>query len=149
MALAYIEVGRVAASANTPMKNTSDYQNAVAYQLFHGIELFYKHMIKKENGSVDHTHDLKKLEEQYYSLYSGASYILDHPFDFSSYQSCSLNQNENQLMESHLEKFKPKYLVQHLRYPADKGTGGYSFDLDESCFEDIKNRFSEISGINC
>jgi hypothetical protein len=149
MAIAYIEVGRVAASANTPMKNTGDYQNAVAYQLFHGIELFYKHMIKKVIGTVDHTHDLKKLEDQYNSLYSGASFILVHPFAFSSYESCHLNPDENQLMEAHLEKFKPQYMVQHLRYPAGKDTGGYSFNLDESYFEQIKKRISEISGIQC
>lgn len=147
MSLAYLEVGRVASSANSPMNNVSDYQNAVAYQLLHAIELFYKHMIKKAGANIHRTHDLKKLEEQYRPLYSKNIYILDHPFDFSSYEPCPLNPDERQLVEKHLKEFSPEKMSQHLRYPSDRGIGGYSFSLDESYFEQIKNRIIDITDI--
>lgn len=73
MAIAYLEIGKMAAEAaaeaETELRNDAAYQNAIAYQLFHAVELFYKQMIKNKTGSVSHTHDLKELEDKYASLY--------------------------------------------------------------------------------
>lgn len=143
--LAYIEVGYIAALADTPMRNNVDYQNAVAYQLFHAIELFYKHMIKKAGGTVEQIHDLMKLEHQYNSYYTGAAYFLEHPFRFSSSEYDLLNSGEKQFAEIHIKIFKPQYMSQHLRYPPDSRTGGYSFSFDKSFFKIIKDRIIEIS----
>lgn len=52
MAMAYIEVGRISATSETELKHDHDYNNAVAYQLFHAIELFYKYMIKNKEGDL-------------------------------------------------------------------------------------------------
>lgn len=144
MAIAYLEVGKVAAEANTSLKNEGNYQNAVAYQLFHAIELFYKLMIKNRAGGFSHIHDLKKLEEKYSSLYPGNSHKINHPFDFSIYDHNKLNEDEGRLFAEHMTIFNPKYLDQHLRYPADTRTGGYSFCLDSSVFEEIKNKMLDI-----
>jgi hypothetical protein len=149
MAIAYLEVGKVAAAAETDLKHDHDYQNAVAYQLFHAIELFYKYMIKAKEGSTDHIHDLKALEEKYSSLYSGDEYKINHPFDFSAYEACDLNEAECEMAELHLRKFKPKYLDQHLRYPIDERTGGYSFSIAPSMFEELKNEILHASVTNC
>ena len=65
MAMAYIEVGKISTSAETELKHDHDFQNAIAYQLFHAIELFYKYMIKVKIESVEHSHDLKDLEKVY------------------------------------------------------------------------------------
>lgn len=144
MAIAYLEIGKVAAEAETPFKNDADYQNGVAYQLFHAIELFYKLMIKNRTGSVSLIHDLRKLEQEYSYLYSEANHKINHPFDFSTYDYCPLNINEDELYQEHIKMFNPKYLDQHLRYPTDNRTGGYSFYIDSSVFEEIKNTMLKI-----
>lgn len=144
MALSYIEVGRVAASASTSIKSLGDYENAVAYQLFHALELFYKSMISNAGQSVKHTHDLCELESQYKACFSDPHYYFENPFDFSSYESNPLNPNEMQLVQSHREKFKPTYMSQHLRYPPDYRTGGYSFGFDESFFTGMKEKLQTI-----
>lgn len=144
MALAYIEVGRVAASASMSIKCLGDYENAVAYQLFHAMELFYKAMISNAGQSVKHTHDLCGLENQYKSCFSDPLYHFENPFNFSSYEPEPLNQNEMHLAQSHFENFKPTYMSQHLRYPPDHRTGGYSFSFDESFFTAMKEKFQEI-----
>lgn len=149
MAMAYIEVGKVSAAAETELKHDHDFQNAVAYQLFHAIELFYKYMIKAKEGSVNHIHDLKVLEEKYSNLYPGDDHKINHPFDFSAYEACELNEDESEMVESHLCRFKPKYLDQHLRYPIDERTGGYSFSIDPSTFEDLKKEMLHASVANC
>lgn len=148
IAIAYLEIGKVAAKAETELRNDADYQNAIAYQLFHAVELFYKQMIKNKTGSVSHIHDLKKLEEEYTSLYPDLSHKLDHPFNFSNYCSCELNPGEDDLYAAHISKFKPKFMDQHLRYPADGRTGGYSFGLDDSVFEEMKTTMTDIYAIS-
>lgn len=147
--MAYIEVGKISAAAETELKHEHYFQNAVAYQLFHAIELFYKYMIKAKAGSVKHIHDLKALEEEYSCLYPGDYYKINHPFDFSTYEVCKLNEDESKMVESHLSKFKPNYLDQHLRYPIDKRTGGYSFSIDPSTFEDLRKEMLHAAEANC
>lgn len=144
MAIAYLEIGKVATKAETELKNDADYQNAIAYQLFHAIELFYKQMIKNKTGSVSHVHDLKGLEDKYTSLYPDPSHKLNHPFDFSGYSTSELNPGEDDLYAEHVSKFKPSFMDQHLRYPADKRIGGYSFNFDDSLFEEIKAKMTDI-----
>jgi hypothetical protein len=147
MAMAYIEVGKISAAAETELKHEHYFQNAIAYQLFHAIELFYKYMIKAKVERVERTHDLKDLEELYSSFYPGDDYKINHPFDFSDYEVCELNEDESKLVESHLGKFKPKYLDQHLRYPIDERTGGYSFSIDPSTFEDVRKEMLHAAKI--
>lgn len=144
MAIAYLEIGKVAAEADTELRNDADYQNAIAYQLFHAIELFYKYMIKNKTGSVSHVHDLKKLEDEYTFLYPDPSHKLNHPFDFSDYRSFESNQDEDDLYADHISKFKPNFMDQHLRYPGDERTGGYSFSFENSVFEEIKSKITYI-----
>jgi hypothetical protein len=144
MAIAYLEIGKVAAEAGSKFSSDVDYQNAVAYQLFHAVELFYKLMIKNKTGSVYHIHDLRKLEEEYTNIYPGPNHKVNHPFDFSDYSSCELNPGEDEMYAELISRFKPKYMDQHLRYPTNTRTGGYSFSLDSSVFEEIKNTMIEI-----
>ena len=149
ISLAYLEVGKCASASNSEQINTAEYQNAVAYQAFHAIELFFKYMIHRKEGSVPHIHKLSELEKKYQSLYPCQSYSLDHPFDFSSYQVCDLNEGEQELVEKHKEKFKPDFMDQHLRYPTDYRTGGYSFAFDAEFFDDLRMRMLSISGVSC
>lgn len=149
MAVAYLEIGRVAAGFDTELKNTYEYQNAVAYQLYHAIELFFKYMIKNKRGTIKLIHDLEKLEHEYSELFPGEQHKVDHPFNFTNYASCVLNEDESKLVGDHLIKFKPEYMDQHLRYPIGDKTGGYSFLLEPSVFENIKNRILQISELNC
>lgn len=144
MAIAYLEIGKVAAKAETELRSDADYQNAIAYQLFHAVELFYKQMINDKTGSVSHIHDLKKLEDTYASLYPDPSHKLNHPFDFSDYSASESNPGEEDLYAAHMSKFKPNFMDQHLRYPADERTGGYSFNFDDSVFEEIKAKMTDI-----
>lgn len=148
MAIAYLEVGKAAAQAETDFRNDADYQNAIAYQLFHAVELFYKQMINNKTGSVSNIHDLKKLEEEYISLYPDPSDRLNHPFDLSNYSYCELNSRENDLYAEHVSQFKQKLMDQHLRYPADGRTGGYSFSFDDLVFEEIKRKMTDIYATN-
>lgn len=149
MAMAYIEIGRVSAMAETELKYDSEYQNAVAYQMLHAVELFFKHMIRNKEGTVAHIHDLRALQEKYYRLYTADVHKIHHPFDVSAYEPCQLNEDEASLTESHLAKFSPEFLDQHLRYPADGRTGGYSFSIDGSIFEGLKNEMLRASASGC
>ncbi len=151
MAIAYLKIGRVASNAHTVYEDAYEYEyeNAIAYQLFHAVELFYKYMIKKRTGSVPHTHKLRELEEEYLGLYSGSKYKVDHPFKFDDYQPCGLNENESGLYKKHIEQFSPDFMDQHLRYPSDHRTGGYSFSIDSSSFEEMHEQFLLISAKDC
>lgn len=147
MALSYLEVGRVAASADSNLKDVSDYHNAIAYQLFHGMELFYKFMICSAGQNIRHIHDLGELENQYKECYPDPSYHFENPFNFSSYEASPLNPNETQLAQAHFEQFKPAYMSQHLRYPPDHRTGGYSFCFEESYFSELIEQFNKIASL--
>jgi hypothetical protein len=149
MALSYLEIGTIASSADSDLKNVYEYENAVAYQMFHAIELFYKYMIKRKTGEISLIHDLEKLEIEYSKLYPKNNCKIDHPFDFKSYSPCELNENEVVLLENHTKMFKPKFMDQHLRYPADHRTGGYSFSLDASTFENVKDQLLRIAANDC
>ena len=144
MAFAYLEIGRIVSISSSELSNTSEYENAKAYQLYHAIELFYKYMIIGKKGKIAHIHDLKKLEDEYLKIYSDTKFKLEHPFNFSEDQFCIHSENEKSLTKQHMEKFKPSYMDQHLRYPIDERTGGYSFFLDESVFEAVKEQIVSI-----
>ncbi|TOQ06401.1 hypothetical protein CGH02_24355, partial [Vibrio parahaemolyticus] len=64
MAIAYIEIGKVAASSNSDLINTHEFENAIAYQLYHSVELFYKYMLLNK-GVTKKGHDLAELENEY------------------------------------------------------------------------------------
>ena len=142
MILAYLEIGKISAKANTELKNTSEFQNAIAYQLFHAIELFYKYMLLKK-GITKKIHNLAILEEEYEKKFPLPEYKLDHPFDFSNYES--YNGEEEQIAQEHLEKFKPKFMDQHLRYPNNQNTGGYSYQIEACIFEDMEKKIINLS----
>jgi hypothetical protein len=144
LAFAYLEIGKVAAKAETELKNDASYQNAIAYQLLHAVELFYKQMIKNKTGSVSHIHCLNKLEVEYTRLYPDPSHELNHPFDFSDYRTSESNSGEDALYAAHISKFKPNFMDQHLRYPSDEKTGRYSFDFADSVFQEIQSKMINI-----
>lgn len=147
MCIAYLEIGEIAAKNNN---NTDEYQNAVAYQLYHALELFVKYAILKRKGKVQNIHVFSTLFDEYHSLYTDEIYRLEHPFEFRSYEACEFNIGEKEMYEEHIEQFKPKIMDQHLRYPPDHKTGGYSFKIDSDYFASIKNKLLEIYGkINC
>jgi hypothetical protein len=147
MCIAYLEIGSVSAKQKI---NTGCYQNAVAYQLYHAIELFIKYAILKNKGNVNNVHDLNALFIEYNSIYSDDVYNIDHPFDFSSYNVCDLNVGEKEMHERHTDIFKPKYMDQHLRYPSNHRTGGYTFSIDSNYFSSMKEKFYEIHRkLNC
>lgn len=137
MALSYIEIGKIASNSDSDLKNTSDFQNAIAYQLFHAIELFYKYMLGRKSITIK-THSLSILYKEYTKIYPEEKFKLDHPFDFSNYECSNLNKNEKDIARNHLEKFSLNLMDQHLRYPADIKTGGYLYSIDASTFESIK-----------
>lgn len=67
MSLAYLEIGEYSAQKNN---NNGDYQNGVAYQLFHALELFVKYAILlKTRKSELKGHELGVLFKKYYKLY--------------------------------------------------------------------------------
>lgn len=141
MALAYLDIGIACAKENN---STQAYQNAVAYQLYHALELFTKYAISKKDIKFKKVHDLGELFEQYRNLYPETTYNIDHPFDFTSYDSCDRNKNEQELYEAHVAKFQPKIMDQHLRYPSDNITGGYSYKIDSDFFTKIKDKLESI-----
>jgi hypothetical protein len=149
MAIAYLEIGRVAVIADTNFKHVDEYENAIAYQMFHAVELFYKYMIKKKTGKAPRIHKLKELEKEYQKLYPSSDYRIDHPFKFDNYQPCELNEGELELFQKHIEQFKPDFMDQHLRYPRDHRTGGYSFSLNSSSFEKMNSQFLSIATKDC
>lgn len=147
MCLAYLDIGEVSAKN---CNNTGEYQNAVAYQLYHALELFVKYAILKSTGSVRNIHDFTRLFGEYDSLYPGNDYRIEHPFDFSSYEACELNACEQEMYEKHIGQFKPKLMDQHLRYPPDEKTGGFSFKIDSDYFSLMKEKLMAIyNKINC
>lgn len=94
MALSYIEIGKISSESNSDLSRTSDFQNAIAYQLFHAIELFYKFVLAKK-GITMKIHVLAKLDEEYRNIYPEEKYRIEHHFDFSNYKGCDLNEIEN------------------------------------------------------
>ncbi|PKH88262.1 hypothetical protein [Colwellia sp. Bg11-28] len=148
MALAYIEIGKMSAGTDSELKNTSEYENAIAYQLYHSVELFYKYMLLNK-GVTKKVHDLETLEIEYRNHFSEERYQLEHPFDFSNYKASDLNPDEAEMAEAHLQKFKPKFMDQHLRYPSNHNTGGYSYKFDPCYFDSIKEQMLRISAIAC
>jgi len=148
MALAYIEIGKVCAEADSEYKNISEYENAIAYQLYHSVELFYKYMLLSK-GITKKIHDIEALEIEYCNHFPEERYQLEHPFDFSNYTPSDLNPGEAEMAEAHLQKFKPKFMDQHLRYPSNQNTGGYSYKFESCYFEDIRKNMLRISAITC
>lgn len=147
MCIAYLEIG-IISSGNA--NDTGEYQNAVAYQLYHALELFVKYAILKKTGHVNKTHDFTELFKEYDYLYPDEDCRIEHPFEFSKYESCELNLNEKDAYEKHIKQFKPKFMDQHLRYPPDDKTGGFSFKIDADYFVTMKDKLENIySRINC
>lgn len=143
MSMAYLEIGEIAGKHEN---QSCEYSNAIAYQLYHALELFFKYAISLKEGSVEKTHDLKVLFDKYDKIYTEDIYRLNHPFDFSSYEPCELNFREKEQYEEHIKKFKPKYMDQHLRYPPDKRTGGFSYNINSDFFHEYKNKLIELHG---
>lgn len=148
MALAYIEIGKVSAQADSELKNTSEYENAIAYQLYHSVELFYKYMLLNK-GITKKGHDIAVLEIEYKKHFIEDQYQLEHLFDFSNYEANDLNPGEAAMAEAHIQKFKPEFMDQHLRYPSNHNTGGYSYKLEPCYFDNIKEQMLRISAIDC
>lgn len=146
MALAYLEIGKVAAKSESKLKNTHDFENAIAYQLYHSIELFYKHMLSRI-GVIKKSHDIAMLEMEYRKKYSEERHRLDHPFDFSNYEANFLNISEGAKVHVHLGGFKPDLMNQHLRYPGNGNTGGYSYKFEACYFDNIKERMLKIDAM--
>lgn len=144
MALAYLEIGKVSAKSESELRDTDEFENAIAYQLFHSVELFYKFMLSRK-GVTKKVHDISALENEYRIQYPGERYKLDHPFNFSCYESSVLNPDEDAKVEEHLGKFKPEFMDQHLRYPSNNNTGGYSFKFEPCYFDRIKEDMLKIS----
>ena len=143
MCLAYIEIGEVAAHHENV---TGEYQNAVAYQLYHALELFVKYAILKKTGHLKKTHDLSMLFDSYYKLYTNEIYKIEHPFDFTTYTPSNENLYEYEMYEKHIETFEPKIMDQHLRYPYDEKTGRYSYQIESSYFTNIRKTIKKIYG---
>jgi len=147
MSIAYLDIGEYSSKKGD---DTGEYQNAVAYQLYHALELFVKYAILKRTGNVKNIHDLSKLFGEYNSLYPEDEFRIEHPFDFTSYEPCELNIGEQEMHEKHINQFKPEIMDQHLRYPSDDKTGGYSYNIDGDYFNLIKEKLMVIySKINC
>ncbi len=147
MSIAYLEIGEAASTHDNP---SGEYQNAVAYQLYHALELFVKYAILKNTGNVKNIHDFSILFSQYNSLYPSDEYRIEHPFDFTSYEPCELNIGEQEMYEKHISQFKPKIMDQHLRYPPDEKTGRFSYKIDSDYFSSMKEKLMAIySKINC
>ncbi|NIY91152.1 hypothetical protein [Vibrio diazotrophicus] len=140
MSLAYLELGKVAASVD---QSWDKYQQAVAYQMLHASELFLKFAIlnkTKHNSIIEHS--INKLLNRYEELYPDADYKIHLPFDFR--ENTGKSKAERALIQAHMEQFNPKFMDQHLRYPSNHNTGGYTFFFDVSYFEQIKKQFEEI-----
>jgi HEPN domain-containing protein len=142
MSLAYLDLGAVAASKEN---HWDMYQQAVAYQMLHASELFLKFAIlsKTQEGSIKE-HSISRLLSKYDELYPEKTFSLKLPFDFR--ENTGKSEEERALIQSHIERFNPRFLDQHLRYPSNHNTGGYSFHFDVSYFEAIKAKFEEIGG---
>ncbi len=148
MALAYIEIGKVSSESSSELKNTSEFKNAIAYQLYHSVELFYKYMLLKK-GVTKKGHYIADLEIEYKKHYTEEQYQLDHPFDFSNYEASDLNYGEAEMAVTHMQKFKLEFMDQHLRYPSNHNTGGYSYKFEPCDFDSIKEKIFRISAIDC
>ncbi len=147
MCMAYLDIGEFSSKKDD---NTGEYQNAVAYQFYHALELFLKYAILKRTGTVGNIHDLSELFREYDSLYPGDDFRIEHPFNFTSYELCELNIGEQEIYDKHISQFKPEIMDQHLRYPADEKTGRYSYKIDGDYFNLTKEKLMVIySKINC
>ena len=142
MSLAYLELGSVAAAK---VNHWDMYQQAVAYQMFHATELFLKFAIlTKTQEEYVKEHDLNKLLKQCEELYPDEKLFLKLPFDFR--QNTGATKEERKAIQSHVEQFKPRLMDQHLRYPANKNTGGYYFVFDSGYFDEMKVKFKKVGG---
>jgi len=141
MCMAYLDIGGFSSKKDD---NTGEYQNAVAYQLYHALELFVKYAILKSTGNLKKIHDFSKLFSEYDSLYPEDEFRIEHPFDFTSYEPCELNIGEQEMYEKHINQFKPEIMDQHLRYPSDNKTGGYSYKIDGNYFNLTKEKLMAI-----
>ena len=143
MSLEYLRIGKIASCASN---NTGEYDNAVAYQLFHALELFIKYaiLLKDEKKEEILIHDLSKLTSMYEELYVEEIFKIDNLFNFSSYLPSKQNIDEEKLVKEHLKQFKLRIMDQHLRYPPDSKTGGYSFKFDSSIFKEFEQKFEYI-----
>ncbi len=140
MSLAYLELGKVAASVDQTWDN---YQQAVAYQMLHASELFLKFAIlNKTNQDTIREHSINKLLNRYEELYPEPDYKIDLPFDFR--ENTGKSKEERARIQEHMEQFNPKFMDQHLRYPSSHDTGGYTFFFEASYFEQIKEKFEEV-----
>ena len=113
--------------------------------MFHATELFLKYCIlnkTKEECVIEH--DLNKLLKQCEDLYPDETFFLESPFDFR--QNIGTTKEERRAYQSHVERFKPRLMDQHLRYPPNNNTGGYYFVFDSSYFDKMINKFKEIAG---
>jgi len=139
MSMAYLDIGEYATKNDI---QTSEYQNAIAYQLYHALELFVKFAILlKTQKAMVRGHDLKILFEEYHKHYPSDDYQIEHPFDFTSYESSIENINETELYKQHIETFKPCIMDQHLRYPADQKN---AYSIDSSYFKRTRATFLNI-----
>ncbi|MBB1274131.1 hypothetical protein [Psychromonas sp. SR45-3] len=158
MAMCYIEIGKITSKRNwiwdrlpkwfpigkvTPFSDVGDYQNANAYQLFHAIELYLKYAILNKEDKC-WGHDVTNLYDKYTELYPSEDFHFEHPFDFSNYEVIPENIGEKELAEAHMAQFKISIMDQHLRYPSDNKTGGYSFSLSSCYFKEIEQKFMEL-----
>lgn len=75
----------MSAEADSELKNTSEYENAIAYQLYHSVELFYKYMLLKK-GVTKKSNDLAALETEYRIQFPGERYQLEQPFDLLTFR---------------------------------------------------------------
>ncbi|EGR5123531.1 hypothetical protein [Vibrio cholerae] len=140
MSLAYLELGKVAASVD---QTWDKYQQAVAYQMLHASELFLKFAIlNKTNKESIREHSINKLLNLYEELYPEAEYKLELPFDFR--ENTGKSTAERARIQAHMEQFNPKFMDQHLRYPSNNNTGGYTFFFEACYFEQIKEKFEEV-----
>lgn len=77
----------------------------------------------------------------YEEQYPDSKFNLEHPFDFSDYEQCELNKSEQDLFDAHISKYKPEFIDQHLRYPADDRTVAIHLYL----IQDILKRWKKNS----
>jgi len=134
----WFPIGRV-----SKFSQVSEFQNATAYQMFHAIELYLKYAILSKNGNC-WGHDVTDLYKKYKELYPSIEFHFDHPFDFSIYEASPENPGEKEFAVEHMRKYKTSIMDQHLRYPADDKTGGYSFSLSHSYFNEVEKKLLSL-----
>lgn len=142
MSLAYLELGAVAAANGN---HWDMYQQAVAYQMYHAIELFLKFAIlSKTKEERVREHDLIRLSKKCEELYPQEKFFSKIPFDLR--HNIGTTKKERREFQSHIERFNPRFMDQHLRYPPNEDTGGYYFVFDAEYFQNMKAQFERIGG---